>query len=182
MFGIKQIPTLFRLSAIAEDGAGVSTWSFSSRLFVRAKSEPARPGAENCRCGVAAAGAGEAYNEEAFHYLLALERDRFERTKRPFALVLVDDERNSADGFDPAVAAKLFAVLAGTLRETDIIGWYQAGRIVGAMLTPVGEAPIAGVSHQMRERIGNALRARLPRRIAHHLQVRLYDPLERLEA
>jgi hypothetical protein len=180
MFGIRQIPSLLRLSAIADDGAGLSTWSFGERLSFRGRTEQAHRATDDCRCGVAAAGAGEAYNEEAFQYLLALERDRFERTNRPFALVLIDDGRNSSELFEPADAARVFAVLAGTLRETDAIGWYQSGRVVGAMLTPLGEAPLADVSDRMQERIGAALRAQLPQRIAERLQVRLYHPLERL--
>jgi len=180
MFGIRQIPSLLRLSAIADDGAGVSTWSFGERLSSRGRTEPAHRTADDCRCGVAAAGAGEAYNEEAFQYLLALERDRFGRTNRPFALVLIDEGRDSTELFEPGDAARLFAVLAGTLRESDVIGWYQAGRVVGAMLTPLGDAPLADVSDRMRERIGKALRAQLPQRIAERLHVRLYHPLDRL--
>ena len=48
-------------------------------------------GVDGCSCGVALESRlGQAYNEEAFRYFLAVERTRSERSGRPFLLVLVD--------------------------------------------------------------------------------------------
>jgi hypothetical protein len=83
---------------------------------------------------------------------------------------------------EPALAAKVFASLAGSLRETDVIGWYREERVVGAILTHLGEAPLGDVSSQMAERITHTLRTHLPERVAHRLAVRLHQPLERVES
>src|SRR5207249_10194531 len=90
----------------------------------------ARDGAvsDRCACGVALEGRlGEAYNEEAFRYFLAIERKRSERSGRPFLLLLVDLKEQSGVTvrIDPMVAPKLFSALWLCLRETDCVGWYR---------------------------------------------------------
>ena len=140
------------------------------------------PRPHECSCGLALAGYGEAYNEEAFRFLLNLERNRFKDSSRPFVLVLVDLEQQSGlpHRFDSALGAKVFASLGRSLRDTDVIGWYREGRVVGALLTHLGDAPIADVSRQMAERVAQTLRDELPERVARRLKVRLYQPLARL--
>jgi hypothetical protein len=185
MFGIRQIPFLLRMAAITDGSVGLSAWNSAERLALRtrAQDEP-HSASDQCRCGLALAGYGEAYNEEAFQYLLAVERERFERSNRPFVLVLIQHESGSTstDRMEPALAAKVFASLASSLRETDVIGWYREERVVGAILTHLGVAPLADVSSQMAERITNTLRTHLPERVAHRLNVRLHQPLEQVES
>jgi hypothetical protein len=182
MFGIKQIPSLLRMAAITDGSVGVSAWNSADRLTLRTRAhrEP-QSASEQCRCGLALAGYGEAYNEEAFQYLLAVERERFERSNRPFVLVLIEHASGSTDRIEPALAAKVFASLARSLRETDVIGWYREEHVVGAILTHLGEAPLGDVSSQMADRIAKTLRTHLPR-VAHRLNVRLHQPLEQLES
>ena len=51
-----------------------------------------------CSCGVAFEGRlGQAYNEEAFRYFLAIERKRAERSHRTFLLLLVDVKKAARD-------------------------------------------------------------------------------------
>ena len=182
MFGIKQIPSLLRMTAITDGSVGVSAWNSAERLTLGTKARhQSNSASDPCSCGLALAGYGEAYNEEAFQYLLAVERERFERSNRPFVLVLIQHESGSTERIEPALAAKVFESLARSLRETDVIGWYREDRVVGAILTHLGEAPLADVSSQMPERITSTLRTHLPR-VAHRLNVRLHQPLERLES
>ena len=94
-------------------------------------------------------------------------------------LVLVEWKRRSGQTarIDAAVGAQVFAGLARSLRDTDVIGWYREGRIVGAVLTHLGDASVADVSRQMSERVTRTLRDDLPEDIARRLKVRLYQPL-----
>jgi hypothetical protein len=71
----------------------------------------------------------------------------------------------------------VFAGLARSLRDTDVIGWYSEGHIAGAVLTHLGEASIADVSRLMAERVIRTLRVDLPEEMAGRLKVRLYQPL-----
>jgi hypothetical protein len=186
MFGIKQIPLLFRMATTTEVNVGVSTWSLSAPFPVRRKSDTvAIP--DECTCGLALAGKSEVYNEEAFRYFLDIERKRFEASSQPFVLVLVDFVRRSGhtDLMSAATASRIFSSLTCTLRDTDVIGWYREDRIIGAVLTHMGDAPIAETTRQMKARLTRALGGHLPDDIARFLKVRLYRPrvkLERLES
>src|SRR5580765_6227311 len=142
MIGISRIPSLFRIAAISDAGVGVPAWNLAGRLPRRRKAEAAAAAvSDQCSCALALAGHGEAYNEEAFQYLLSVERKRFERSNQPLFLMLVElDSQRGQASMDAPVAAKVFAGLGDLLRETDMIGWYREGRVVGALLTHHGDA------------------------------------------
>jgi hypothetical protein len=124
-----------------------------------------------------------AYNEAAFQYFVELERKRSELSNRPFVLMLVDFKQPGAhQPIDPAIAEKLFDVLALSLRETDFIGWYREGRVAGAVLTQDGETDDQALSDVVRNRIGAALRAKLHDDLAQRLQVRVYQLPRNLQA
>ncbi|HSS40404.1 MAG TPA: hypothetical protein VLT58_16675, partial [Polyangia bacterium] len=69
--------------------------------------------ADRRACGVALAGRfGQAYNEEAFRYLLQIERKRAARAQRPVLLLLLDLRAPLARmRITPALAARLFDCL-----------------------------------------------------------------------
>jgi hypothetical protein len=180
MIGVRQIPSLFRMSAIAGESIGLPAWSLAEQISLKRRAEPEPHSAsDQCSCGLAMAEHESAYNEEAFHYLLAVERKRFEHSSRPFVLLLVDLRGRSGQParMDPAQGALVFAGLARSLRDTDVIGWYREGRIAGAVLTHLGDASITDVSRQMAGRVTQTLRNDLPEAIACRLKVRLYQPL-----
>jgi hypothetical protein len=118
-------------------------------------------------------GPGHAYNEEAFQYFLEIERKRSELSNRPFLLMLVDFNKHPR--IEAVTADKLFSVLSVCFRETDFIGWYRGGRVAGAVLTQHGETDGDDLSDVVRQRIGGAIRQRLPPDLARQLQVRVYQ-------
>jgi hypothetical protein len=120
---------------------------------------------------------GQAYNEEAFWYFLAIERKRSERSHHPFLLVLVDlKELPGADvRIDQTVAPKLFSGLWLCLRETDFIGWYRQERVAGAVVAEVQRGLQGEVSRVLGQRVSGILGARLPSEVAHRVQVRVYQ-------
>jgi hypothetical protein len=113
---------------------------------------------------------GQAYNEEAFRYFLALERRASERSARSFLLLLLALRRRTgmSGRIDPAVAPPLFHLLWQCLRETDIVGWFRDGRVIGALLTQLSGTPEAAAA-----RVDERVRARLSRSLAPGVASRL---------
>ena len=133
---------------------------------------------DRCPCGVALEGRlGQAYNEQAFRYFLAIERKRSERSGCPFLLLLVDLKEQSGVPvrIDPMVAPRLFSALWLCLRETDCIGWYREERVAGAVLTELGDRHPTEVCRLIGQRVSGALSEGLPANVAHRLQVRVYQ-------
>jgi hypothetical protein len=130
---------------------------------------------DRCSCGFGIQGSEHVYNEEAFRYFLDIERKRSEVSNRPFLLLLVDLRSPAASGseIDEPSGAKLFSALAGCLRDTDFIGWYRAGSVVGAVLAqhsvcmPDAQTAVTG-------RVTRTLRASLPSDLAARFHVRVY--------
>ena len=178
MIGIRQIPSLFRTTAITDGSIGLTAWGLAEQLSQKRAFEPGPPHSVSDQCSCALAGHESAYNEEAFQYLLSVERKRFEHSSKPFVLMLVELEEGAGQTarIDPAIGARVFAGLARTLRDTDVIGWYHEGHIAGAVLTHLGDAQVADVSRRLADRVTQALGADLPTEIAHRLKVRLYQP------
>jgi hypothetical protein len=114
------------------------------------------------------------YNEEAFRYLLGLQRSRAGRSDHPCLLVLVDcgGELASPAPIDPLLARRLFAGLCGALRETDLIGWYREHRIAGALL-PSQSEQAEEVSGAVSRRIARTLSESMPAEPGSRLQVRI---------
>jgi hypothetical protein len=129
-----------------------------------------------CSCGIALDGhVGHAYNEEALHYFLHIERKRGESSTRPPWLAVVELKTPSGIDvrIDAGLAGKLFAIMATCLRETDFMGWYRADGAVAAVLPQRAGAP-RDVAPVVGERIAEALRARLPAE-AGRLRVRVFQ-------
>lgn len=131
---------------------------------------------DRCSCAVAVHDRrGQAYNEEAFQYLLAIERDRGRRARRPFLLCQVEVEgpAGTAARIDPVVATRLFTALWRCLRETDVVGWYRDGQVIGAVLTELGGDPGSEVLRLVAHRVEAAVRERLPVDIGRRVRLRL---------
>ena len=54
---------------------------------------------------------------------------------------------------------ELFEALRSALRETDYVGWYRTGQVVGAVLTHTGEHACGDVCRVVRNRAAEALHA-----------------------
>lgn len=130
---------------------------------------------DQCSFGLALEGRlGQVYNEEAFRYFLEIERKRSELSCHPFLLLLIDLKKQPERSLRiDAVAANLFSALSLCLRETDFIGWYDEGRVAGAVLTQHAEAGGTDVPDVVGQRISTALRERLSSE-ADRIQVRVY--------
>src|SRR5947208_10590018 len=74
------------------------------------------------------------FREEEFHAMLTLERRRAERSRRPFVLMLVDSHAVDKNLAEADFIERLTSVVSRETRETDIIGWYDDGVMLAAIL------------------------------------------------
>lgn len=118
----------------------------------------------------------EAYKEAAFRYFLQVEEKRFLRSNRRFLLLLLDlnDEPGSTEQIDPAIAKKLFTALKPCVRETDFVGWYRQGRVIGVVCTQLDETQGAAVLNVVAERFQKAMREALPEQVGDRVHVRSF--------
>lgn len=151
-------------------------------LSIQRPTAPLDQSLEPCSCGFALVGHGEAYNEQAFHHFLAIERKRSEASTRPFLLLLVEFEKHLGVPVPVAhdTASRLFGALGQSLRDTDVIGWYRDQRIAGAVLTDLGEAPQA-IMPTIIKRVRTSLQSGLTAHLASLVRVRLYQLPARAE-
>lgn len=92
--------------------------------------------------------------ENVFHSMLTLERRRAERSRKPFVLMLLD--ANLENGTAEEILIHAVEVVVATKRETDLVGWYRQGAILGIIFTEVnleGERPI---TETLRDKIQTA--------------------------
>jgi len=99
--------------------------------------------------------------EESFQAMLKLERRRSERSRKPFVLMLLDAstlvEDKTADHFMSQVAS----VLLKSTRETDLVGWYEKGLVLGVIFTEVSSECKGPITEILYSKIVNALQGEL---------------------
>jgi hypothetical protein len=101
-------------------------------------------------------------SQQAFRQVLEIERSRARRSGRSFVVVLVRARNvlKNSGGIGRTLGERLFATLGRCLRDSDHIGWYLEGRVVGAILINPSESlpePVA----RLEQRIGKALDSEL---------------------
>jgi hypothetical protein len=118
---------------------------------------------------------GQAYNEEAFRYFLAVERNRAASSRRSFLLLLVSIKKRSgvSGPIRPVVAASIFSGLWLGVREVDFIGWFREGRVAGAVLTQGADPLAPDVARRISQRLTETLRGRVPSSVARRVHVRV---------
>ena len=117
----------------------------------------------------------EAYNEDAFRHFMAIECKRAERSGRSLLLLLVElkADRDGQAGIPPAVASRVFGALTACVREIDFIGWYRAGRLIGAVLTQGADVPGPDTSRQISDRVAALMGERVSGLLGRRLEVRV---------
>jgi lipopolysaccharide/colanic/teichoic acid biosynthesis glycosyltransferase len=107
------------------------------------------------------AGEREVLNEDAFRRMIAVERKRTERSRKPFLLMLLDagDPQGSSKNGN-ALDSIVRALLLST-RETDVIGWYNGRSAVGAIFTGLLADEKNSILSTILERVSTTLRDKL---------------------
>lgn len=112
--------------------------------------------------------------EDAFHAILALERRRAERSLRPFVLMVLDSRAAHANGNGPAFIKRLPPFVSDAIRETDVIGWYEQGLILGVIFTEVKTAGKDVITEVLYSKVVTALEENLGHNLASSLVVTLH--------
>ncbi len=99
------------------------------------------------------------FDEETFQKTIASERRRTERSHKPLLLMLLDVGAEMSADTD--VLGKILGVLSRSTRETDVVGWYKHGVVVGAMFTEMDPEGKKYILSTMLTRITAALQGGL---------------------
>ena len=94
-----------------------------------------------------------------FESMLMLERQRAERSRRPFVLMLLDAHMET--GGASGILTQTVDVILATKRETDLVGWYKEGAIVGVIFTEVNMNVNQSVTEMLHSKIETAIRKHL---------------------
>jgi hypothetical protein len=97
----------------------------------------------------------EVLEERIFHSMLTLERRRAERSRKPYVLMLLD--ANLENGAAEGILKEAINIIIGAKRETDLIGWYRMGAILGVIFTEVSAEGEPPVTETLRTKIETAL-------------------------
>jgi lipopolysaccharide/colanic/teichoic acid biosynthesis glycosyltransferase len=114
----------------------------------------------------------EVLAENIFHSMLTLERRRAERSRKPFVLMLLD--ANLENGSAEETLRQAVDIVVASKRETDLVGWYKQGAILGIIFTEVnleGEVPI---TEMLRTKIETAFVRHLGRDRAAKIAISLH--------
>ena len=109
--------------------------------------------------------------EESFRSMLTLERRRAERSRKPFVLMLLDASAFIEEKTSERFLSRISSVLLKSTRETDLIGWYEKGVVLGVIFTEVScevEKPITEILHS---KVVDALHGELGRKVTSSLVV-----------
>jgi exopolysaccharide biosynthesis polyprenyl glycosylphosphotransferase len=99
--------------------------------------------------------------EETFRAMLALERRRAERSRQPFVLMLLDSSAVDRDKRDSALFDRLASIVAGAIRESDLIGWYEEEAVLAVIFTEVSTDESYSVSEILSTKVVDALQKNL---------------------
>jgi hypothetical protein len=116
---------------------------------------------------------------------LERESKRSERSGHFYRILLV--YHTNAQGvivrMDSDVAKAVIAALSRCLRDTDYIGWYREGRVVGAVLTVLEQNSVKDVFNLLRLRLDEILKTEVGMWERRGLLIRLcqYPELEGTE-
>jgi lipopolysaccharide/colanic/teichoic acid biosynthesis glycosyltransferase len=97
--------------------------------------------------------------EANFRAAIQRECRRAERSKRLFLLMLASFERTPAGENGQRYRREIACALAESSRETDILGWYRSGHVLGVVFTELGTAKELGAKE--RNETVNAIEQRM---------------------
>jgi hypothetical protein len=130
--------------------------------------------------GVASCSESGVYNQEVFRQLLESESKRSERSGRLWQIILVHwtDAQGEIVRMNSDVAQRVITASFHSFRETDYIGWYRDGHVIGAVLTVLAKEALTQASASLQPRLEETLRAKIGVVENSHLQIRVCQPHE----
>lgn len=97
-------------------------------------------------------------NEEVFGRMIALERKRSERSRKPFLLMLLNLGEHLSSEKNGKTLGKILTALTAATRETDVTGWHKDKLVVGVMFTEISITERDSIVGTMIARVSETLR------------------------
>jgi lipopolysaccharide/colanic/teichoic acid biosynthesis glycosyltransferase len=111
--------------------------------------------------GASSSGTPEVLGAETFRRMIALERKRSERSRKPFMLLLLDMGEYLSFEQEGKTLEKILAALALSSRETDILGWYAKDCVLGVLFTEIALGDSSTIPSTIIARVTRTLRESL---------------------
>jgi exopolysaccharide biosynthesis polyprenyl glycosylphosphotransferase len=107
-----------------------------------------------------------ALKKDAFRTLLLLERRRAERSRKPFVLMLLilRSTNSRAGAFEQVIHS-----LSTIIRESDPVGWYESGSVLGVIFTDVCSDGSVSVIERLKSKVLKAFHESLDQSITSKL-------------
>jgi exopolysaccharide biosynthesis polyprenyl glycosylphosphotransferase len=106
--------------------------------------------------------------------MLALERRRAERSRQPFVLMLLDTSAVDTDQRGSALFEQLASVVAGAIRESDLIGWYEEDAVLAVIFTELSTHENYSVTEILSTKVVDALQENVEQSIARKLTLSVH--------
>src|SRR6266849_2686099 len=116
----------------------------------------------------------EILQEETFHNMLTLERRRAERSRKPFVLMLLDAGPSGEAEATDRLVSQVTSVLLKSTRETDLVGWYKKGAILGVIFTEISLEFMTPITEILRSKVVSALHKEFRSKITSTLAVTVH--------
>jgi lipopolysaccharide/colanic/teichoic acid biosynthesis glycosyltransferase len=104
----------------------------------------------------------EVLSEEGFRRRIAIERKRTERSREPFLLMLLESAEQPTPAKQARLLERMMVAVAPTTRETDSIGWYRDGAVIGVLFTGLADEEKLTSRTIILNRVTTRLREDLP--------------------
>jgi hypothetical protein len=98
---------------------------------------------------------------EGLSAFLKIEQRRAERSGKAFKVLLVNVDALRASSSGDLKVGGLAAALSSSIRDTDVIGWYQDGAIIGIVFTEIAVENRDKVSLLLLTKIASVIREAL---------------------
>ena len=112
--------------------------------------------------------------ETVFRRLLCQERKRSERSRKSFLLMLVQ-HRNPKQHDEKPTLERIIRPLAGLIRETDTLGWFETNGILGVIFSELGEAELGAAVDRIESKTLSTVRRVLNAKQVEALQISFYS-------
>jgi lipopolysaccharide/colanic/teichoic acid biosynthesis glycosyltransferase len=103
----------------------------------------------------------EILSEKHFLRMLHLEQKRTERSRRRFVLMLLEPTKLPARSKTGDTLGKIIETLSKSTRQTDVVGWYKDGAIIGTIFTEIGSEEGHAVAKALLTKFAGALSSTL---------------------
>jgi lipopolysaccharide/colanic/teichoic acid biosynthesis glycosyltransferase len=99
--------------------------------------------------------------EKVFKRMIAVERKRTERSQSPFVLMLMEINGNHEQDWIKEALKSVQSALLTACRDTDLVGWYKDGQVIGVMFTGLEIKSRSTILNAILSRVSTALQDEL---------------------